>query len=177
MLKTKYIISTLLISFITLISTAQSDELQNGWILEKTEIGKMKIDGDDWVTFKQETRTTAQWNVILDPNDKYQLNQDLIVKPIRVTKYIQSDIDMDDQFDAKVMLTYLKMDTNLLFQMDRGGLKVSTEDSDIRIQSIVPSENPKHRILDGRITDNGTYTIYLSNEDQTTIEVQDYSKF
>ena len=104
------------------------------------------------------------------------MNQDLIVKPIRVTKHIQSDIDKDNQFDAQVMLTYLKMDTNLSFQMDRGGVKVKTKDSDIRIQLIVHQEDSKHQIRDGRLTYDGTYAIYLSNRNQATIEVKDYKK-
>lgn len=175
MLNKKQLYTLLFFLSLTVCINAQNDGIDNGWILEKVEMGKMKIDQNEWIDYKQEVRIEENLNVILNPKDQYDLNQELIVKPIEVKKEIISDFDKDRHFDQKVTLVYDKSDTDLLFRIGRGGLKVFTDSEKNTISSMLNLETQK-KIYGQRIDGIGHYKVLFENGEETTIHVKSNEK-
>lgn len=111
---------------------------------------------------------------MLDPNDKYKLNQDLIYLPTQVTKTLRLDSDKDIAFDKKIKLNYLKPEaTDFDFFVTRKGIRVETI-NDIKIDKILNKNNILHTIVKNKIMNDGLYEIYLENGEKIQLEITDY---
>lgn len=165
---------TLPILFSFFITSTFSQTIENQWKIEKIETGKMMLSNGDEIAIKQKTIEYGEIPVLLDPNDKYNLNQDLIVKPIEITKEIRSDYDNDDNYDRSIRVIY-KSDSlaNLNFRLGLGGLKVMSSEKGVKIEKINLVRNAIEVPQKGRIKKGGTYKLYLSNNQIVEMEVSD----
>ena len=84
---------------------AQSDDgnpkISDNWTVKEVIIADAETD-----EIKQIVLTEVYTPVMLDPKDRYELNQDIIFMPTQVTKTIKLDIDADDMFDHEVKFDY-----------------------------------------------------------------------
>lgn len=168
----KQFILPILFSFF--ITTTFSQTIENQWKIEKIETGKMMLSNGDEIEIKQKTIEYGEIPVLLDRDDKYNLNQDLIVKPIEITKEIRSDYDNDDNYDRSIRVIY-KSDSfaTLNFRLGLGGLKVMSSDKGMKIEKINLVRNPIEVPQKGRIKKGGTYKLYLKNNQIVEMEVSD----
>lgn len=168
----KQFILPILFSFF--ITTTFSQTIKNQWKIEKIETGKMMLSNGDEIEIKQKTIEYGEIPVLLDRDDKYNLNQDLIVKPIEITKEIRSDYDNDDNYDRSIRVIY-KSDSfaTLNFRLGLGGLKVMSSDKGMKIEKIILVRNTIEVPQKGRIKKGGTYKLYLNNNQIVEMEVCD----
>lgn len=111
----------LLLSFLFISVSGFSQSLGNHWKFEKYESGKLLLKNGDSIDFKQKTIEIGEIPVTLNPQDRYKLNQELLVKPIDISKEIRSDFDDDANYDKSVTVRFtMKNYNNLKFRLGVG---------------------------------------------------------
>lgn len=80
-------------------------DISGKWVTKN--IVTMKIDSDEYnvdeITMLEITEAFTP--VLLDPKDRYKLNQDIIFMPTQITKTIKLDFDADALYDREVEFT------------------------------------------------------------------------
>ena len=166
----KIIILTLCIS-----SSSIFSQIEDKAILSDFEKVAFTNDQDRMMYVEQNTITEEYTPIILDPEDKYKLNQDFIYLPTQIIKEIRVDVDKDISFDKKVKLTYLKpKKIGLDFLITKEGILVKTENKYLIIEKIVDKNDILHTTVNNKIDKKGDYTIYLNSGDKIDVNIIDY---
>lgn len=169
----KFLKITLLTIILSSINTFA--QLENRWTLNDFEELEMLDDNNEIVNVKHFKTTEVVTPVILDPEDKYKLNQDIIYLPTQVTKTIRIDADSDYSFDKEAKVSYIKSkEADLNFMLTKKGLVVSVENNNIRIEKMIDKNNVFFTMKDSIFYD-GLYTLHLSNGKTIELNVTDFN--
>ncbi|AOW21512.1 hypothetical protein [Urechidicola croceus] len=123
-------------------------------MLKSTIVKKYKMNNNDEnMTYKIKVYESRDYHVVLDKNDKYKTNQDIVFVPADVTKRIYLDNDKDKNYDSYFVLTYKK----------------SLKDS----FKTIMTENGIAILIDGKhieyLNEEGTYFINNNDNDFFTV--------
>ena len=150
-------------------------DMSDRWLVSDFEKTVVVTDDNDTYLVKQLEVTEEFTPVMLDPKDRYKLNQDIIYMPTEVSKKIRLDHDKDVSYDKEVKFNYVKSDkVNLDFTLTKTGIKVKA-DKKVKINNIIDKTGYKRSIVKNRIQKEGTYTLELSNGEEIEITVTDYN--
>lgn len=165
-----------IIVFAILISTSSIfSQIEDKVILSDFEKIALANDQNKMLYLEQNIITEEYTPIILDPKDKYKINQDFIYLPTKVIKEIRVDADKDISFDRKVTLEYLKpKKVELDFLMTKEGILVKTENKYLIIEKIVDKNDILHTTVNNKIDRKGDYTIYLNSGDKIDVNIIDY---
>lgn len=101
-------------------------DMSDKWVTK--DIITMEIDSDEYdddeITMLEITEVFTP--VMLDPEDRYKLNQDIIFMPTQITKTIKLDFDADALYDREVEFTYNKSD-EFDFTLTKDGIIILTD--------------------------------------------------
>ena len=154
-------------------------DLTDTWTLTTLEEREVEdIDGDE-MTIKQFEIIESTTPVMLDPEDRYKLNQDIIYMPTIVTKTVKLDYDNDDAYEAQVVFDYEKSeDYDLDFTMTRDGVIILTDKEDIFVKGMQDNKTKMKysNVKTNRIKADGEYTIMLSNDENIVVKIKDYNR-
>ena len=165
----KTIVFTLILSTTTIL--AQS---MDKWSYSELDQKIMTTDNDKIYLNQQLEITKEITPFMLDPKDKYKLNQDIIWLPVQVTKKIKLDYDIDSSFEKSVVFNYLKPDTvDLEFTFTKKGIKINTYSKTTKIKKIIDIQSLKSI---RKIKNEGNYTIMLSNNEKIILKVTNYNR-
>jgi len=117
---------------------------------------------------------------MLDPKDKYKLNQDIIYMPTHVNKTIALDYDDDVMYDKKVIFNYKKPDeADFNFTLSKTGIVIITNNKNINVEKVWNKFNKTmySNALNNRIKGEGTYVVALSNGEKVDITITNYDIF
>lgn len=151
-------------------------QMSDRWVVsdfEKTELNSGK--GDRYY-IKQWVITEVYTPVMLDPADRYKLNQDIIYMPARINKKIKLDYDTDEAYDKYVEFDYIRpRNSDVNFVVTNEGIWVSDKDSNVRAERITDVTAVMHKDVD-KITTQGNYKVMLSNGETVDVKVSNYSR-
>ncbi|WP_452232197.1 hypothetical protein [Lacinutrix sp. MEBiC02595] len=101
-------------------------------VTDETEVKIVKVKEDGKIIEKKvKVNTVQKQEVKIDPQDRYKLNGYRIDTPVKVTKTVQVDNDIDPQYDTKTKVTYYKFkDVDYAFVPDEKGFIVSVKKGD-----------------------------------------------
>lgn len=162
---------------------AQSDkgdpQMSDKWVVK--DVIKTEAESDDYEVdvLTQEVITKVYTPVMLDPADKYKLNQDIIYLPARVTKTIKLDMDSDDMFDQEVKFDYKKSKNyDLDFTLTKDGIIILTDKDDLYVKNIwdKKSKNKYSNVRSNRVKKEGEYTIEFTDGKKVDVKISNYNK-
>ena len=164
---------TLLLT-VLLSTTATFAQIEDKWKISEFEQIVVQDENNKIYTLSQSEITEVITPAILDPEDRYKLNQDIIYLPTQVTKTIRSNYDKDYSFDKKVKFEYLKSDNvDLEFILTRKGIQVNTDDSLIKVDKILDKNSVLFLDID-KIRNEGFFTVILNNGEKINLNVSNY---
>lgn len=176
----KLTVFTLILSTTTLFAQIGDSEMSDKWIVTDFEKTLVETDDNEKFTTKHFEITEEFTPVMLDPKDKYKLNQDIIYLPTQVKKIIKLDYDKDILYDKKVEFNYKKSEnTDLDFTLSKTGIIITTDNTDISVSKIWNKFDNKtySNAKNNRIKKEGTYVIKLSNNEEIDITITNYNIF
>jgi hypothetical protein len=160
----------------TAIAQKGDPNMSDNWVtsdFEKTELNNGK--GDRYFV-KQFVVTEVYTPVMLNPADKYKLNQEIIYMPAQVTKKIRLDNDPDAAYDSFVEFNYAKpVKGDVNFTLTNEGIVINAEDSSVSVNKITDKTSVMHKDVNN-IMKEGNYTLTLSNGEVIDVKVSNYSK-
>lgn len=176
--------NTLLIASIAFTTTAFSQigdpDISDKWTLVDFKEYITLNEEKESITAKELEVTTEYTPVILDPEDKYKLNQDMIVMPTQVSKNIKLDFDDDKAYDKQVKFNYKKpKDYGLDFTLTQNGIIILSDKDNLHVTKIWDKKTKKRysNSYKNRIKKEGDYIIKLSNGKKIDIQITDYNVF
>lgn len=164
---------------------AQTDEkeadpqMSDRWTVREVIEMDAETEGYEVDEIRQEVTTEVYTPVMLDPADKYKLNQDLIYMPTQVTKTIKLDMDADEMFDQEVRFDYEKSENyDLDFTLTKDGIIVLTDKDDLYIRNIwdKKTKTKYSNIRTNRVKTDGDYTIELTDGEKVDVKISNYTK-
>lgn len=170
---------TLLTLLLTSVTFAQMGDpnLSNKLIANDLE-ARVETTENDVTYLVRELETTEEYTpVILDPEDKYKLNQDIIYLPTQVKKTIKLDHDFDKSFDKEIKFNYIKSDNfDLDFTLTKTGIIINTDNNKVSVSKIwdKTSKVMFYNSKNGRIKNEGLYTVEFSNGEKIDITITNY---
>ncbi|MEO9570217.1 MAG: hypothetical protein ABJH82_05885 [Polaribacter sp.] len=176
----KLTVFTLLLTATTAFAQIGNPKMSDNWAY--SELTETLVENNKNETFLvKELEITEEYTpVLLDPKDKYKLNQDIIYLPTQVTKNLKLDYDKDKKYEKEVEFNYKKPDNfNLEFTLTENGIVIKTDKKEIIVSNIW-NKNTKlvhsnHR--KNRIKQEGTYIVEFSNNKKVDITVTNYEIF
>lgn len=154
--------------------------ISDKWILSERDTYEVATERDETYTVKHHETTEAYTPVILDPKDKYKLNQDIIYMPTHIIKTLEIDYDDDVMYDKKVTFNYKKPDeTDLNFTLSKSGILIISKNKNISVEKVWNKldKTMYSNALNNRIKNEGTYVIALSNGEKVDITITNYDVF
>lgn len=150
-------------------------DMSDRWVVSNLKTKQKITEDGETYTVKQLEITEEYTPVMLDPNDKKKLNQDIIYLPTQVSKRIRLDNDKDISYDREVKFNYLKSKkVNLDFTLTRKGIAVKTDSKTIHLNKITHKTGIMHTVVNNRIQKEGIFTLELSNGEKVDITVSSY---
>ncbi|RCS27242.1 hypothetical protein DUT90_09080 [Polaribacter sp. WD7] len=144
-----------------------------------TDVKKMETPEDSDIEEIIQLETKKEYTpVMLDPKDKYKLNQDIIFMPTQVKTTLMIDNDDDIFYDRKVEFAYEKPKSgDLDFTMSKTGIIINTDVNDLYVSKIWRKSDKMmfSNSKNNRIKENGVYMIALSNGEEVEITISNYS--
>lgn len=151
-------------------------KMSDEWVVSDFERTELNDGKGDRYYVKQWVITEVYTPVMLDPKDRYKLNQDIIYMPARVNKKVRLDYDSDDSYDKYVEFDYVRpKNSDVNFVVTNEGIWVSNKDSNVRATKITDVTVAMHKDVD-KITTQGNYRIVLDNGETVDVKVSNYSR-
>lgn len=135
-------------------------DMSDKWVTK--DIITMEIDSDEYdvdeITMLEITEVFTP--VMLDPEDRYKLNQDIIFMPTQITKTIKLDFDADALYDREVEFTYNKPN-EFDFTLTKDGIIILTDKDALFVRKLwnKNSEVVFSNIKNKRIKNEGCYKV------------------
>jgi hypothetical protein len=154
-------------------------DMSDKWVTK--DVVTMEIDSDEYdvdeITMLEITEVFTP--VMLDPEDRYKLNQDIIFMPTQISKTIKLDYDADALYDREVEFTYNKSDDfDLDFTLTKDGIIILTDKDDLFVKRMWDknSEVMFSNIKNKRIKNEGDYVIELTDGQKVDLKISNYEK-
>ena len=176
----KLTVFTLILSTTTLFAQIGDPDISDRWIVSEFDKDIVETNGDETYVVKHHEITKEYTPVMLDPKDKYKLNQDIIYMPTHVNKTIKLDYDSDKLYDKKVEFNYKKSENvDLDFTLTKTGIIISTDKNDILVSKIWDKNTNimYYNSKNGRIKKEGLYSVELSNGEKIDITITNYELY
>lgn len=154
-------------------------DIKDTWTLSQVKETKAENTNGSEYTVKQYEIIEATTPVMLDPKDRYKLNQDLIFMPTIITKTIRLDYDMDNDYEGQVKFHYEKTDDyDLDFTVTRDGVIILTNKPDVFVTGMQDNVTKVKysNVKDNRIRTNGEYVVMLSNDEEVVVKIKNYEE-
>lgn len=162
---------------------AQSDDgnpkISDNWTVKEVIIADVETDEYETDEIKQIVLTEVYTPVMLDPKDKYELNQDIIFMPTQVTKTIKLDMDADEMFDQEVKFDYEKSeDYDLDFTLTKDGIIILTDKDNLYVKNIWDNSTMYRytNVRKNRVKAEGNYTIELTDGEKIEVKISNYNR-
>ncbi|KGL63819.1 hypothetical protein [Polaribacter sp. Hel1_85] len=176
----KLTVFTLILTATTAFTQIGNPNISDNWTL--SEFTETLVENNNNETFLvKELEITKEYTpVILDPKDKYKLNQDIIYLPTQVTKSLKLDYDKDKQYEKEAEFFYKKPDNfNLDFTLTKSGVIIKTDKKDVNVSKIW---NKSTKLMfsnkrNNRIKQEGNYIIEFTNNEKVDITITNYEIF
>lgn len=176
----KLTIFSLLITTTTAFAQIGNPDISDKWTISEYDKYEVKTEGDEKYTVKHHEITEEYTPVILDPKDKYKINQDIIYMPTHVSKTIELDYNHDVMYDKKVTFNYKKPDeTDLNFTLSKSGIVIISKNKNLSVEKVWNKldKTMYSNALNERIKNEGTYVVALSNGEKIDITITNYDIF
>lgn len=175
----KLAVVALLVSGSTLFAqeTMGDPQMSDSWTTR--DVIKMEAESNDYEIDEvtQLVITEVYTPVMLDPEDRYKLNQDIIYLPTQVRKTMKLDYDADDMYDKEIEFNYKKSENfDFDFTLTKDGIIILTDKDDLYVKRIW-DKNSKMKysnIKTERIKKEGDYIIELTNGEKIDIKISNY---
>ncbi len=174
----KLTIFALILSTTTVFAQIGDPEMSDRWVVTDFEKTIAETDNNEKYTVKHFEITEEFTPAMLDPKDKYKLNQDIIYMPTQVKKIIKLDYDTDILYDKEVEFNYIKSEkADLDFTLSKTGIIITTDKIDINVSKIWNKFDKKmySNAKNNRIKNEGTYVVKLSNNEEIDITITNYN--
>lgn len=169
----------LLTSVSVMIAQESNPNIEDSWTLTTVDEREVEDVYGNEMTIKQFEIIESTTMAMLDPDDRYKLNQDIIYMPTMITKTVKLDYDNDEAYEAEVTFDYKKSDDyDLDFTVTRDGIIILTDKADIFVKGMQDNKTKMKytNVKNNRIKTDGEYTIMLSNNDNIVVKIKDYNR-
>ena len=176
----KFTVFALTLSITTAFAQVGDPDISDKWVLTDFDKSVVMSDDNEEYTVKHFEITEEYTPVLLDPKDKYKLNQDIIYMPTQVKKTIKLDYDKDVLYDKKVEFNYKKSDhADLDFTLSKTGIIITTDTTAISISKVWNKSDKKtySNAKNNRIKKEGIYVVKLTNGEKIDITITNYDIF
>lgn len=179
MKRLKLTVLALLTSVSIMIAQESNLNIEDSWTLTTVDEREIEDVNGNEKTIKQFEIIESTTMAMLDPDDRYKLNQNLIYMPTKITKTVKLDYDNDMAYEAKVTFDYKKADDyDLDFTVTKDGIIILTDKPDIFVKGMQDNKTIMKytNVKNNRIKTDGEYTIMLSNNDNIVVKIKDYNR-